>query len=255
MKLDVFVFGAMLITAFLSAFNPVFGAKITAQYSSVIKIDGVINKESVEDFHVLAEKIPDWCVIELNSSGGDVVAALDIGRIIRSKSCRTVVAELHICASACIFIVVAGEDREIYGKIGIHRPHFDDSYFAGLTVAQAREKYRQLEIETSDYLHDMGMPDELFIRMMRIPSYSVQWLSSTDVINLGINGIDPAYEEWLQAKYVQQFGPEGYRRHQEGLALFNKCINTEPTSASSELKCQQDITRRYPEAMWSPRIQ
>jgi hypothetical protein len=95
----------------------------------------------------------------------------------------------------------------------------------------------------------MGMPDELFIRMMRVPSSGIQWLTHTDIDRLGLVGTDPAYEEWLRAQYVQRFGPDGYRRHLEGVEMYNKCFNEVLENPNADAKCQQEVPQRYPEAI------
>jgi hypothetical protein len=80
-------------------------------------------------------------LIVINSPGGNVSAALDVGRFIRSRGMRVIVGlttELEpegagrtfqtydsgVCASACVFILMGGVSREIAdndSKVGVHQ--------------------------------------------------------------------------------------------------------------------------------------
>jgi hypothetical protein len=64
----------------------------------------------------------DHLTISLNSFGGDTLAALAIGRQIRSKKYSTVVPSGAICGSACALIWLAGERRILSGtaRVGFH---------------------------------------------------------------------------------------------------------------------------------------
>src|SRR5690348_3816092 len=59
----------------------------------------------------------------VDSPGGDVVAAMQAGRILRRELAHTVVAIDSICASACVFMYLGGVYRTSFGKIGLHRPY------------------------------------------------------------------------------------------------------------------------------------
>lgn len=222
-------------------------SSVTYTDPNLIQIAGLIDKHALDEFTKLAARIRDWGEVVLDSPGGDVVAALAIGRLVRARSFETDVPKDYVCASACIFILAAGVDRAAYGKIGIHRPHYDDAYFAGLDPTEAQEKYDQLETITHSYLHDMGIPDELFTMMMRVPSDRIVWLSPVEIDKSGLDRIDPGYEEWLRAQYALRFGPNGYRRHLEGMELIGRCIGR------GDQKCWENVEKLYPEALWDPR--
>lgn len=205
MKSPFAVLVAVVLAASVRVAEPAEAATVSVEFYSIIKVTGVIDRAAVSEFTAIATRIRDWAMVVLNSEGGDL-AAMVIGQITRSRSFATDVGVTARCASACVFILAAGVDRSTYGKIGIHRPHFEDRYFADLTPAQARAKYEQLQTGARSYLREMGMPDDLYFDMMRIPSDGIRWLSPEETYKLGLDGIDPAYEEWLRARYAQQFG-------------------------------------------------
>ena len=227
--------------------KPVSSATVSLVAPNLIRLSGIIDRQAADDFVKLAATIHDWAIVVLNSGGGDVSASMTIGRLIRTRSFETAVPKQDVCASACVLILAAGVERSAYGKIGIHRPHYDDSYFAGLDPAEALKKYQELEMITHDYLHDMGMPPDLFAMMVAVPSDQVAWLTHGQSLGFSLDGIDPGYEEWLRAQYAQEFGPDGYRRHLQGMALIGNCVSR------GDRKCEGSVAKRYPEALWDPR--
>lgn len=68
---------------------------------------------------------------KLDSPGGDIIEALAIGREVRRRFMLTGVVRKMECDSACVFILAAGVERVGDGKVGLHRPAFDPTFFAG----------------------------------------------------------------------------------------------------------------------------
>lgn len=66
-------------------------------------------------------------VVLLDSPGGNVSAALEMGRLLRRISAHTVVDGGASCSSSCIFLLAGGVERNVFlnGRIGLHRPRFD----------------------------------------------------------------------------------------------------------------------------------
>jgi hypothetical protein len=140
----------------------------------------------------------------LTSLGGDVEAAIAIGRILRDKFFWTTVPNGSKCASACVLILAAGvgRDAEQDAVVGIHRPTFAPEYFAGLSPEDARSKYNQLAQVVRGYLSEMGMSDQLFAQMMGVRSSEIKILSMREMVDLGLSGFDPAYEERKRAEEI-----------------------------------------------------
>ncbi len=192
----------------------------------------------------------------LDSSGGDVDAAMAIGRLIRTKTAFISVGmtlpignqdgrNTAVCASACVLIFVAGSFRKVdySAPIGIHRPY---STSPGSPTKDRRAEYAVLARRVKSYLEEMAIPDQLYDEMMRVDPEDVRWLSTKEQNELGILGIDPAYGdsqdsrdaaargisklEWLRRKVlVRQFcapiiSETDWHRIDAGQKL-NECIN------------------------------
>lgn len=126
------------------------------------------------------------------------------------------------CASSCMLIFAAGVDRLLLddARLGIHRPYFPPEQFAKLDRLEAQRRYSSLEKGVAEYLRIMGMSDELFDQMMRVPSNKVRWLREDEAKKLRLVGDDPAFAEWDRARMKERYLPEFV----EWKDRFNECI-------------------------------
>lgn len=179
--------------------------------------------------------------IFLNSKGGDVIEAMKIGRFARrallvAGGIRNYQSGCY-CYSACMFIYLACVARrpDFDVSYGIHRPHFDKSYFSGLSAREAELKYKDMEKSVRKYLEEMNVP-QLFID--RIFSISSDRLEVLDVEQLlAISGSSPAYQEWLLAKCGRLTADEwnDYRN-----ILYAERSNSKHTYSSGYVKYLKD---------------
>ncbi|MGA7486752.1 MAG: ATP-dependent Clp protease proteolytic subunit [Xanthobacteraceae bacterium] len=173
-----------------------------------VAIDGPIDKavasHAIELIKSLRPDVNDLTVV-LNSSGGDVAAAMEIGEVLRGQWALTAVDDDSECVGACVFVLAAGVRRApASDKIGIQRPHFDPKEFAGMSSDHAKQKYAALTKKAQTYLSRMGMSKKLFQDMMQQPSNKVLVLNAAQLKALGLEGSYAAYEEWLRTNHVQQ---------------------------------------------------
>src|SRR5215475_10975728 len=62
--------------------------------------------------------------VDIDSQGGEIFAALEIGRIMRAEGASIAVGKGASCISACVFLLMGAIERHISGdaRVGIHRP-------------------------------------------------------------------------------------------------------------------------------------
>lgn len=84
-----------------------------AAHGSVISLSGPIKPQDAPNFRALFEPIKGSVrVVDLNSTGGNIAAAVDIGRLIRANHLTTEIdASRSICSSACTVLFASGTDR------------------------------------------------------------------------------------------------------------------------------------------------
>jgi hypothetical protein len=86
----------------------------------MIILNGDIQRGDLEKFVKVAAKLPAGTIVGLNSMGGVIVDAINIGHVVRGKRFLTVAGSA--CVSACTFIWLAGVERGAFddSAIGFH---------------------------------------------------------------------------------------------------------------------------------------
>jgi hypothetical protein len=145
--------------------------------SSVVSIIGEIKPEDSKRFASLVVGLPS-AIVGLASPGGNVLASVQIGEVIREKRFTTIVPDKMICASACALIWLAGARRYVWdtAKIGFHGA-FDPSSMQQSGPGNAI---------VGAYLNKLGLTYEAIAYMTAATPVDMQWLHSNDAKRLGI---------------------------------------------------------------------
>ncbi|MBY0270909.1 MAG: ATP-dependent Clp protease proteolytic subunit [Burkholderiales bacterium] len=149
----------------------------------------------------------------LDSRGGDVEAAIAIGRELRRLSAEVIVN--GDCFSACVFILAGGTRRTIGrgDRVGIHRPYPVSTDRRDYATAQ--REHEQLRKQARAYLDSMNLPTALFDAMLRVPPQEIKILSNDELARYGLNQDDPIRAELEDAEDARTYGitkNELYRR-------------------------------------------
>ena len=123
----------------------------------------------------LSELTPAPEELYLNSPGGSVRDALELGRYLRREGFNTTLRDGDICYSACPYLLAAGETRTVpdSASVGVHQHYFGKSTLLPAFVAV--EDIQRGQGEVMRYLDDMGIdplvmqhalvtpPDEIYV--------------------------------------------------------------------------------------------
>jgi ATP-dependent protease ClpP protease subunit len=120
---------AFLAVLLASTAVPAYAANIVVrplEKGDLISIDGQIGPNDFDVFKAKASPVSGRSVVFLNSPGGNLVAALQIGEFIRLKGWATIVPSE--CYSSCALIWLAGTERMMpaNAKIGFHAASMDN---------------------------------------------------------------------------------------------------------------------------------
>lgn len=145
----------------------------------------------------------------MTSDGGDVGAALSIGRLIRENRASTFVQRR--CYSSCVLVLAGGVERgaiiEMFGqpvaKVGIHRP-----YTTGepTSYEEHRKKFSELERQVKQFLQEGSVSERLWDDMVKIPPENIKFLTHADLASYGLIGTDPAYADFEDSKAAARYG-------------------------------------------------
>jgi len=93
----------------------------------------------------------------LNSPGGSVQDALELGRYLRGEGLATALREGDICYSACPYLLAGGTSRTVpdSGSVGVHQHYFGQSTILPAFVAV--EDIQRGQGEVMRYLDEMGI--------------------------------------------------------------------------------------------------
>lgn len=171
-------------------------------HAAGVAIDGPIDKavasHALELIRSLRPGI-DELTLYLNSPGGEVSAAIEIGEEVRKQSVLTAVDDQGECLGACVLVLAAGVRRTpAPDRVGIYRPSFDPKDLATASRDRTGQKNAMSAKRVQTYLSRMGMPDKLFKEMMQRSSEKMLVLDAAHLKTLGLDGIDPAYAKWLR---------------------------------------------------------
>jgi hypothetical protein len=175
------------------------------------KIKGTISKNIEEEIHQKIRNIKNrgdklrWCSVTVDSSGGDVYTAMRIGRLLRQEEARVVVLGGASCFSSCVLILAGGVQRQVLGKVGIHRPYFYD-FPKDLKDDQIKPTLNKLWSDVRSYLTEMNIPSFLFEEMVSIPPSEIKILSKDELRRFCLNQDDPAWEEKYVRRQAERYG-------------------------------------------------
>lgn len=199
-----------------------------------IKISGDIRRSAVKKLVALLPEVKRKAQafsisgepavhVFLDSGGGEVDAAMQIGQILRSQNALVWVDKNAECSSACILAFAGGVVRGATpgAKLGIHRPYFQPDEFANLPQSEARREYSTLAESVRSYLNQMGISGTLYDAMIKVPSQRIQYITHDFAESTQLIGNDPMWEEWERARDRKVLGTE----RQQMLDRYVECVN------------------------------
>ncbi|HEY5637686.1 MAG TPA: hypothetical protein VIS77_12405 [Burkholderiales bacterium] len=171
------------------------------------------------------ERQPAGAIVILDSHGGDGLAAIEAGRLLREARAHVFVRGR--CASACLFIFAGGEVRAApEGAIGMHRARITRRIGDGpATTVVADEDARAARLleegnrRVRAYFEEMGFGPAVYEAMMQVPADETRNATRAELTALGLLADDAraraaqrAQDECLpEAKGSTQFA-RCYRR-------------------------------------------
>ena len=147
---------------------------------AVILISGEIKTGDDQKFRELSVRYPE-AIVGLDSSGGAIVPALEIGRMIRLRGYITAVLDDATCTSACALIWLAGNPRMLSssGALGFHATYKDvGGRLVETGVGNAM---------VGHYLSQMNLPEKAVIFATSASPYEISWLSEANRYAAGID--------------------------------------------------------------------
>lgn len=172
-----------------------------------IKIVGEIADDDLKDFTDALRKIDEdksvlhMNAVQLNSDGGDPQLAREIGRLIRARRLNTYIAPDDSCASACVYIAVAGVMRYAFGAVLVHRTSFG---YEPPDTSMIAEKVEEWKKDSSAYFSSMNISYMLFDAMQSTPNWQIRTITEAEKRQWQLIGADQLTEETLFTEIAKE---------------------------------------------------
>ena len=147
----------------------------------------------------------DWLSIRINSGGGDVKTAMEIGKLLRAKDAPIEIAADELCGSACVFILAGATHRKVFGRVGIHRPYLKELP-SELSLADVQKRYTYTAELMRSYFRFMNVSDQLADAIMLVPPEQAYFLSPYELVAFGLGASDPASDEFADLEMAKKLG-------------------------------------------------
>jgi hypothetical protein len=171
--------------------------------SALIVIDGDFEAGDIDVFRAkVASLSASRVVVAFQSDGGNLVAGIRIGALIREKKFSTVVPDGASCASACALAWLGGTRRLVGQDASV-----------GFHSAYVLKSYGPIESSSGNailgaYLNQLGLSESAILYITRAAPTSIQWMSLDDAAENGI-AVAPLSPDQSARAAVMAHGQEG----------------------------------------------
>jgi len=146
--------------------------------------------------------------IRLDSPGGSVSAAMEVGRLLRMNRMTAFVDPYASCLSACVLIYAGAVARFGYNelaRVGIHQPYFPVPS-QKINADTVRKDYNTMLQDIRAYLREMNVSERLADEMMKTSPSRVRYLTEEEQESFGLSVIDPIERETSALVEAQKLG-------------------------------------------------
>lgn len=183
-------------------------------------------------------------VLLVDSEGGDVEAAMSLGRAIRAAAPVGVIVFQSNCLSSCVLAIAGATNRQLKaGRIGIHRPYSNGAPVASFSANTTR--FKELEARIRSYLHEMNLPSSLLDEMLRYEPHTMHIMTQEELARYRLEGDDYIWQDQVDSKLAQRYGlkkPTYLSRQAMANRSCKQSLDT-VESAQSWIDCKEAILR------------
>ena len=158
-------------------------------------------------------------ILDLDSAGGQVEDAIRAGDAIGANGWTIWVREGSVCHSACVFVLGAGDNRMISGKVGVHRIIRMSS--TATTRSELNEELRGVYDRVKDYLSRNGVAVAVADLMMTVPNRRLRLLSKDELQEYGLDGTNAAQDDLDRLQLMRRCGDDFVMRRDAFMRSFD----------------------------------
>lgn len=213
------------------------------------KIARIVTLEYKQRHRLVRELV----TLSLDSPGGSLLGGLRLGYAIRHLGVHTNIGANQSCMSACALAFLAGQQRTVEGRYGVHAASFDVNPTLANHSNQL-DSIQQLGAITTAYVSEMTGKSDVALKALSTSAASISILEDSELVSMGVI---------TMARRPSQFGRPGFTcpAEQNSTVLGAICVHMDISlldqelnalylkiqkgGAPSELAAEQDRWRRY----------
>lgn len=159
-------------------------------------------------------------ILQLDSAGGHVEDAMKAGDAIGASRWTIRVGPDANCHSACVLILAAGDQREIEGRVGVHRMLRVGS--AATTREELTNELREVHSHMKDYLERNGAAVIVADLMMTVPNRKLRLLNQDELLEYGLLGANAVQDDLERIQLTRKCGDDFVRRKDDYDRAFSR---------------------------------
>jgi hypothetical protein len=153
------------------------------------------------------------------------------------------VREGSVCHSACVFVLAAGDNRLVSGKVGIHRMMRISS--KATSRAELNRELHEVYDNVKDYLQRNGVAVGVADLMMTVPNRSLRLLTAEELRQFGLDGTNAVQDDLERIKQMRKCGDAFVRRKDAFLVAFDQECKREGSELEAVNSCGQALKQRF----------
>ena len=160
-----------------------FAMQDAGEFGTVLLLNGAIESGDADRFAAYLASLDELDVpVALNSPGGIVAEALEIGRELRARDAGTMILPGMICVSACPYILAGGTDRRVSnrGAVGMHQHYYETPAY--LPAFWAVEDIQHGQGRVMEFLIEMGVEPSVMLHSLNTPPDEIYVLVEEELI-------------------------------------------------------------------------
>lgn len=185
----------------------------------------------------------DKRILDLDSAGGQVEDAIRAGDAIGATRWTVWVREGSICHSACVFVLGAGDNRMISGRVGVHRIIRMSS--TATTRSELNEELRGVYTRVKDYLERNGVAVAVADLMMTVPNRRLRLLSKDELQEYGLDGTNAAQDDLDRLQLMRRCGEDFVQRRDAFMRSFDSDCKAPGSDLEAMQACGLKLRERF----------
>lgn len=182
-------------------------------------------------------------LLDLDSAGGHVEEAVRAGDALAASRWTIRIREDAACHSACVLVLAAADNRDVDGKVGVHRLMRDRS--SASSRAELNAELREVNALVREYLERHGVALAVADLMMTVPNRRLRILTADELDTFGLQGRNAAQDDLERIVARRECGEGFVRRRDEFQRRFEDTCGIDERRWEEVVQCGIELRAAY----------